>query len=84
MVTGETVKEMNDHENTVSVCGLPNGDLVTGSAGRQVEAGALPSEFRLRLWRGGEVVKMVEDHTDSIKDLVAVPTVGFASCGNDG
>ena len=84
MTSGEAVKVMGEHENSVCVCPLPNGDLVTGSTGRQKEAGGLPTEFRLRLWRAGEEVSMVEDHTGAVRDVCALPAVGFASVSNDG
>lgn len=84
MRTGQAVAVLDEHENATSVCALPNGDLVTGSSGRQTAPGALPSQFRLRLWREGTMVKMVEDHTNSIKCLAVMPGIGFASSSNDG
>jgi len=64
-----------------SLVGLPNGDIVTGSTGRQ--EGNQVAHFKIRLWREGRVVKEILDIGGGVKQLGLVD-MGFFSIGNDG
>lgn len=74
---GECVQELKGHEHAVwAVLGLPNGDIVTGSA-----------DSTIKIWRG-PISKMtckrtLSQHKDCVRGLALVPGVGFVSCSND-
>mmetsp|Transcript_31494 Transcript_31494/g.40488 ORF Transcript_31494/g.40488 Transcript_31494/m.40488 type:complete len:526 (+) Transcript_31494:217-1794(+) len=75
---------LGGHENNVCVLGLPNGQIVTGSTGLQVEGKIIG--YQLRLWQDGKVLKTNEDHQSGIRELCAVneSDTAFASASNDG
>ena len=64
------------------VLGLPNGDIATGSSGK-AENG-MHVGYKLRIYRGEQLVCEQEDHGSAIRQLALVPGVGFASASNDG
>jgi WD40 repeat protein len=74
---------MPDMENGVCVLELPNGDIVTGSTGRQQGESTIV-DFQIRIWRGGDVVKQIKSHAGAVRGLDLVPGIGFVSCSNDG
>ena len=93
LATGACLQAMAGHENSVRVCGLVGGAIVTSSTGRKSEEG-LHVDYKLRLWKctsgvGGKpawaLERTIEDHTQAIQDLGGMPGgEGFVSSGNDG
>ncbi len=88
------VAVLPDHENSVCVLGLPNGLLVTGSAGVQTVNNTVEG-YQLRMWdiksilsgksSSSPIKKMSTQHTGSIRSLCLLPSGnGFASASNDG
>eukprot|EP00753_Platysulcus_tardus_P005788 PLAT13698.1.p1 GENE.PLAT13698.1~~PLAT13698.1.p1 ORF type:complete len:824 (-),score=325.08 PLAT13698.1:1429-3900(-) len=80
--TGKCEEVLEGHENSVCVLGLPNGDIVTGSTGKQ--SGSTIVDFQIRIWRDGRCVKSLREHSGAVRALVAVGDIGFASASNDG
>ncbi len=71
------VQVLSGHEHTVwAVLGLPNGDVVTGSA-----------DSTIKIWHGppGEMkcIKTLKHHRDCVRGLALLPDIGFVSCSND-
>jgi phospholipase A-2-activating protein len=79
---GTCVQTLPDHENGVNVLGLPNGNIVTASTGRQ--EGNTVVDFKIRIWENGSVVKTMQPHLAAVRNLTLLPDLGFASCSNDG
>lgn len=68
---------MKGHEHAVwAVLGLPNGDIVTGSA-----------DSTIKIWRGAvgamKCIKTLHEHKDCVRGLALIPGIGFVSCSND-
>jgi phospholipase A-2-activating protein len=70
-------------ENAITVLGLPNGDIVCGSTGRKTPEDR-HVDFKIRVWRGGAVVKTMTQHEQAVRDFAPLPSGGFASASNDG
>ena len=71
------------HENGVCVLGLPNGNIVTGSAG--VKRGQQAEGFQIRIWKDGSVIKNMTQHESAIRCLSMGPSgTTFYSTSNDG
>lgn len=71
------------HENGVCVLGLPNGNIVTGSAG--VKTGQVATGFQIRIWNNGTVIKSLTQHESAIRCLSIGPgNTTFYSTSNDG
>ena len=91
--TEKSVHTQSEFENAVTVLGLPNGDIATGSAGVQTgpsQVGAMkirvftPSLEGVNSSSGSYVLSnTVEDHQHKITELCS-HGVGFASTSNDG
>jgi len=84
------VATLPDHENGVSVLGLPNGDVATGSTGKQQDGGI--AGCRVRLWRhtGGDAssstsgwtcVATHEDHAGPVRSLCSATNTSTGSGG---
>jgi phospholipase A-2-activating protein len=56
-----------------AVLSLPSGDILTASADKTI-----------KIWRDYKCIKTLTKHTDCVRGLALVPSVGFLSCGNDG
>ncbi|DBA04148.1 TPA: hypothetical protein N0F65_004256 [Lagenidium giganteum] len=82
LATKTCIHVLPDHENGVCVLGLPDGTIVTGSTGRQVENTV--ADFKLRFWTNLTLTKTLTDHNGPIRQLALVPDIGFVSCSNDG
>ncbi|CAM9864502.1 unnamed protein product, partial [Discosporangium mesarthrocarpum] len=86
MGSGQCTWVLGGHENNVSVLGLGNGLVATGSTGVVVEGQLLG--YQIRLWEGTppKETSSLTDHQGSIRDLCAVryEGVAFCSCSNDG
>jgi len=93
--SGALLATLPDHENTVSVCGLPASDseilwVATGSAG--IAQNNTISNQSIRIWKinisTGEVnmkSKISNDHLGPIRDVALdTGTSLLASCSNDG
>jgi len=91
---GSCLQVLGDHENTTRVCGLVDGGIATGSAGRKDERGQ-HVDYKLRLWaltttttgppHAWALKKTLTDHEQAIQDLDAMPGgVAFLSSSNDG
>nr|CCA26952.1 phospholipase A2activating protein putative [Albugo laibachii Nc14] len=82
----QSLHTIPNHENGVSVLGLWNGEIVTASTGKQV--GNEVVDFQLRFWKLAhdkvEMIRSIRDHQGPIRQLIAIPQIGFASCSNDG
>ena len=74
--TGECLQVLPDHENTTVVLGLPNGYIVTGSAG--IARNNAIFETKLRIWRKTsdlfEVVKSIPYPSGPIRNLCLIPS----------
>ena len=97
--SGECVQVLPDHENTTVVLGLPNGCIVTGSAGVAQNNSIVGT--KLRLWQkvNGlfECVMKIPYPTGPIRNMCLIPgsshappnqmmteeTILFATCSND-
>jgi phospholipase A-2-activating protein len=79
---GEVLQTLEGHENGVCVLGLPNGDIATGSTGRE-EQGKIV-DVQIRLWREGKEIKAIKEHTGPVRSLALMPDLGFLSTSNDG
>jgi len=87
------VATLPDHENGVSVLGLPNGDVATGSTGKQQDGGI--AGCCVRLWRhtgdaassssgGWSCVATHEDHAGPVRSLCLASASTAAGSGSDG
>lgn len=83
IATGSCTSTLKDHENAVCVAGLDNGDIVTGSTGKQNEFQQHVG-FCVRIWRAGLCIRVLDDHTNAVRCVMSVPGVGFMSTSNDG
>jgi len=80
---GSCVATLSGHENGVSVLGLPNGCVATGSTGVQRDQQVV--DFKIRIWEGERCVTTVSDHLGPVRGLALLPLgLGFASASNDG
>lgn len=75
-----------DHENGVCVLGLTDGNIATGSTGKQ-ENGKIVG-FSVRIWKSTSpsewsLVMQHKDHEASVRSLASTPE-GFMSTSNDG
>jgi len=78
----DEILKLSGHENATCSIVLPNGTIVTGSAGRH-ENNAIV-DFKLRVWDiNGNQKEIDHGHTSSIRCLTHNDNM-FASCGNDG
>jgi len=95
ITTGALLGTLPDHENTVSVCGLPSSDskniwIATGSAG--IAQNNTISNHSIRIWKvdisTGDVSmksKVSNDHLGPIRDVALDTGTSFLlSCSNDG
>ena len=81
------VHTQSEFENAVTVLGLPNGDIATGSAGVQTGPSAV-GQMKIRIFSpkgdGTYVLtQTVQDHVHKITELTN-HGIGFASTSNDG
>lgn len=94
LTTGACAQVLDGHENATRVLGLPDGNIVTGSAGRRNELDQ-HVDYKLRLWRREEgsggapkwvLVRVTQDHEQAVQDLDGFPDGGpfFVSASNDG
>ena len=83
VASGACLQVLEGHENGVCVLGLPNGDIVTGSTGRQDEHQNHVG-YRVRIWRAGAIVRTLDDHGSAVRSVALVPGMGFVSTSNDG
>ncbi|CAM9846412.1 unnamed protein product, partial [Chrysoparadoxa australica] len=86
---GQCLMTLEGHENGVCVAGLPNGNIATGSTGRQGDhlTCSLVVDSVIRLWDGntGKLLKVLKEHTGPVRSL-CVMSCGdkFMSTSNDG
>lgn len=83
------VHTQSEFENAVTVLGLPNGDIATGSAGVQTGPSAV-GQMKIRIFSPSSsgdgtytLTHTVEDHQHKITELTN-HGIGFASTSNDG
>jgi phospholipase A-2-activating protein len=75
LATAETLHVLRGHGAAVwavAVASADGGDVVTGSADKT-----------LRLWRHGACVRTLTGHSDCIRAVAVVPSLGFLSASND-
>ena len=80
--SGKNTKTLDGFENAVVLTELTNGNLATGTAGKNENGKHLG--FTIRIYDKGEKIKEIRDHQQRITCLATVPGVGFASSSNDG
>lgn len=77
-----------DHENAVSVLGLNDNIIVTASTGIQEGVSGSPDAkivgCRIRMFKNGSLIKIIDKHTGPIRCLRSVSNNRFLSCSNDG
>jgi phospholipase A-2-activating protein len=80
--TGKNTKTIQGFENAVVLTELTNGNLATGTSGKNENGKHVG--FTIRIYQNGDKIKEVRDHQQRITCLTTVPGVGFASSSNDG
>ena len=80
--TGKNAKTIEGFENAVVLTELTNGNLATGTAGKNENGKHIG--FTIRIYQQGDKIKEVRDHAQRITSLTTVPGIGFASASNDG
>lgn len=80
------VATLPDHENGVCVLGLTDGNVATGSTGKQENGKVIG--FSVRIWQPTSpsewsLVAQHKDHSASVRSLSSTPD-GFMSTSNDG
>ena len=88
--TEKCIFQQDGFENSVTVLGLPNGNIATGSAGLQTGPSQV-GEMKIRIYAPDKddgtawsCINTLADHKHRISELSVIEGVGFCSTSNDG
>ena len=71
--SGQCIKTLEGHAYAVTVSIMENGNILTGS-----------QDGNLHMWsKTGAKIKTVQAHSNIIRNIIEIPSMGILTCSND-